>query len=169
MSLVEEHPLEAAESFRQAAAAWETIDRRFDQARTEASLGQALEAAGDPVRATSVYNHALDIFNSLATQLEPELQASFLHSPLVEGVRLAVAGLSHTTPREKAGPEFDTLTEREVEVLKLVAQGLKNAQIAETLVVSPLTVNAHLRSIFNKLDVTTRTAAVHHANERGLI
>jgi DNA-binding CsgD family transcriptional regulator len=169
VSLLEEHPLEAAESFRQAAAEWETIDRRYDQARTEASLGQALKAAGDPVRAAAAYNYASGIFDFLAAQLEPELQTSFLHSPLVEGVRLAVAGLSHTTSRKKAGLEFDTLTEREVEVLKLVAQGLKNAQIAETLVVSPLTINAHLRSIFNKLDVTTRTAAVHQANERGLI
>ena len=52
---------------------------------------------------------------------------------------------------------------------ELVAQGLMNAQIAEQLVLSPLTVNAHLRSIFNKLDVTTRTAAVHQAIERMLI
>lgn len=55
------------------------------------------------------------------------------------------------------------LTEREAEVLKLVAAGLSNAAIAERLTVSPRTVNAHLRSIFTKLGVTSRTAAVHRA------
>jgi predicted ATPase/DNA-binding CsgD family transcriptional regulator len=169
LTLAEGHPHEAAEFFQQAAANWETIDRVYDQARAEGSLGQVLKATGDPAGATAAYKHAFDIFESLAAQLDPDPQASFLHSPLVEDVRQAVAGLSHTTPREKASPEFDILTEREVEVLKLVAQGLKNAQIAEMLVISPLTVNAHLRSIYNKLDVATRTAAVHRASEHGLI
>jgi DNA-binding CsgD family transcriptional regulator len=169
LTLAEGHPNDAVESFRQAAAEWETIDRVYDQARTERSLGQALKATGDPVGATAAYKRAFDIFESLAAQLDPDPQASFLHSPMVEDVRLAVADLSQPTRREKASPEFDTLTEREVEVLKLVAQGLKNAQIAEKLVVSPLTVNAHLRSIYHKLDVTTRTAAVHRATERSLI
>jgi predicted ATPase/class 3 adenylate cyclase/DNA-binding NarL/FixJ family response regulator len=55
------------------------------------------------------------------------------------------------------------LTTREVEVLRLLAQGLTDAQIAEALVVSTRTVNAHLRSIYGKLDVTTRTGAVRAA------
>jgi DNA-binding CsgD family transcriptional regulator len=169
LSFAEGHPLEAAECFRRAAAEWETIDRLYDQARTEGSLGQALMAVGDESGASAAYHQALDILDSLAAQLDSEFLASFLHSPLVQAVRLAVANLSHTTRQEKGSPEFDTLTEREVEVLKLVAQGLKNVQIAEKLVISPLTVNAHLRSIFNKLDVTNRTAAVYNAIERGLI
>jgi DNA-binding CsgD family transcriptional regulator len=60
------------------------------------------------------------------------------------------------------------LTAREVEVLRWLAQGLTDAQIAETLVVSPRTVNSHLRSIFSKLDVTTRTAAARRASELNL-
>ncbi len=56
-----------------------------------------------------------------------------------------------------------SLTFREVEVLDLVADGLSNAEIAVRLVVSPRTVHAHLRSIFGKLGVTTRTAAAHRA------
>ena len=55
------------------------------------------------------------------------------------------------------------LTSREVEVLRLVAQGLSNAAIADQLVVSRRTVHAHLRSIFEKLGVTTRAAAARKA------
>jgi DNA-binding NarL/FixJ family response regulator len=61
------------------------------------------------------------------------------------------------------------LTAREVEVLRLLAQGLTDAQIAETLIVSTRTVNAHLRSIYGKLDVTTRTAAVRAAQDLHLV
>jgi predicted ATPase/DNA-binding CsgD family transcriptional regulator len=61
------------------------------------------------------------------------------------------------------------LTEREVEVLRLLAQGLTNSQIAATLIVSPYTVNAHLRTIYNKLDVTTRAAATRYVLEHNLI
>ncbi len=61
------------------------------------------------------------------------------------------------------------LTEREVEVLRLVARGLTDAQIAEELVISPRTVNAHLRSIYNKLDITSRNAATYFAIEHQLI
>jgi DNA-binding NarL/FixJ family response regulator len=67
-------------------------------------------------------------------------------------VRLAAAGL----------------TGREVEVLRLVALGLSNSDIAAQLAVSPRTVHAHLRSIFDKLGVTTRTAAAHEAVRIGV-
>ena len=60
------------------------------------------------------------------------------------------------------------LTEREVEVLRLVARGLSNAQIAEELVVSLLTIKAHLRSIYSKLGVTSRVAATRYALEHHL-
>jgi DNA-binding NarL/FixJ family response regulator len=61
------------------------------------------------------------------------------------------------------------LTLREVEVLRLLAQGLTNTQIAERLVISPRTVNAHLRSIYSKLAITSRTAATRYAIEHQLI
>lgn len=61
------------------------------------------------------------------------------------------------------------LTEREVEVLRLVAEGLKDQAIADQLVVSPRTVHAHLRSIYGKLDVSTRTAAVREASILNLV
>ncbi len=61
------------------------------------------------------------------------------------------------------------LTEREVEVLRLVAQGLTDAQVADTLVISPRTVNAHLRSIYSKLNITSRHAATLYAIKQQLI
>ena len=61
------------------------------------------------------------------------------------------------------------LTEREVEVLRLLAQGMTNAQIAEQLIISLYTVNAHVRAIFNKLEVTSRNAATRYAIEHRLL
>jgi non-specific serine/threonine protein kinase len=61
------------------------------------------------------------------------------------------------------------LTEREVEVLSLVAEGLKDQEIADQLVISPRTVHAHLRSIYGKLGVRTRTAAAHEALQLQLV
>lgn len=61
------------------------------------------------------------------------------------------------------------LTARELEVLRLVTEGLTTTQIAEQLVISPRTADAHLRSIYNKLDVTSRAAATRSAIEHQLI
>jgi DNA-binding CsgD family transcriptional regulator len=61
------------------------------------------------------------------------------------------------------------LTTREVEVLRLVAQGLTDAQIAEQLVISPRTVNNHLTSIYSKIQVSSRSAATRYAMEHQLV
>ena len=63
----------------------------------------------------------------------------------------------------------NNLTKREIEILRLVAQGLSDAQVAERLVLSPRTVNAHLTSIYNKLGVNSRVAATRLALEKGLV
>lgn len=60
------------------------------------------------------------------------------------------------------------LTAREVEVLRLVAGGLTDIQVAEKLVLSPRTVHAHISSIYNKLNITSRSAATRYAIEHGL-
>jgi len=62
-----------------------------------------------------------------------------------------------------------SLTTREIEVLRLLAQDLSNPQIAEWLVVSRRTVDAHLRSIYDKLGVKSREAAIRVATEQGLV
>ena len=68
------------------------------------------------------------------------------------------------TPPASPGA-IDTLSAREVEVLRLLAQGMTDFQIAVALTISARTVNAHLRSIYSKLDVNTRTAAARYATE----
>ena len=64
--------------------------------------------------------------------------------------------------------ELRTLSPRELDVLRLVAQGLPDAQIAERLVVSRNTVNSHMRAIYSKLGVNTRTAAARLATDHDL-
>jgi predicted ATPase/DNA-binding NarL/FixJ family response regulator len=61
------------------------------------------------------------------------------------------------------------LTKREHELLTLIAQGKSNSEIALELVLSPFTVNNHLRAIYRKLGVSTRSAAAYIARERGLL
>jgi DNA-binding NarL/FixJ family response regulator len=61
------------------------------------------------------------------------------------------------------------LTKREVEVLRLLAQGSTNLEMAEVLVIAPETVKAHLKSIFSKLGVTNRTAARDYSHKQNLI
>jgi DNA-binding NarL/FixJ family response regulator len=65
-------------------------------------------------------------------------------------------------------PAFPELTEREREVLELVAQGLSNQQITRRLVVSPKTVRNHISNIFAKLQVADRAQAIVRAREAGL-
>lgn len=71
------------------------------------------------------------------------------------------------TPRQ-ADIAFPDLTDREREVLDLIAQGVDNQQIADSLVISPKTVSNHISSIFNKLQVADRANAIIKARQAGL-
>jgi len=73
------------------------------------------------------------------------------------------------TPRKLPTTSPDGLSARELEVLRLIAQGLTDAQIAEHLVLSLHTVHAHLRTIYSKLGVTSRSAATRYAFEHQLV
>jgi predicted ATPase/DNA-binding CsgD family transcriptional regulator len=76
------------------------------------------------------------------------------------------------TPTPSARPATaypDGLTVREVEVLRLLAQGMTSAQIAEQLVIGVVTVNFHVRSIYSKLGVSSRSAATRYALEHHLV
>jgi DNA-binding NarL/FixJ family response regulator len=68
----------------------------------------------------------------------------------------------------RARGNLDRLTDREVGVLRIVAEGLTNAQVANRLHLSEHTVAAHLRSIFGKIGVSSRSAATRYALEHGL-
>jgi DNA-binding NarL/FixJ family response regulator len=70
--------------------------------------------------------------------------------------------------REKRSPLFDELTPRELEVLRLIAQGLRNREIAQKLVISEKTVGNHVSNIFTKLQVADRVQAIIRAREAGL-
>ena len=71
-------------------------------------------------------------------------------------------------PRPSVGSSAG-LTAREVEVLRLVTQGLTDAQVAQQLVISPRTVNWHLSAIYSKLGVSSRSAATRYALEQQVI
>jgi two-component system response regulator NreC len=68
-----------------------------------------------------------------------------------------------------AGRSFDAVTDREREVLTLIAQGRSNQEIADQLVISAKTVNRHRENIMAKLNLHSRVELVHYAIEKGLI
>jgi non-specific serine/threonine protein kinase len=105
-------------------------------------------------------------------------QAMTLEEALAEAAQ--VKGHAHLPPASSSAPvetpsAFPArrnpfgLTARELEVLRLVTEGLTTTHIAEQLVISPRTADAHLRSIYSKLDVTSRAAATRSAIEHQLI
>jgi DNA-binding NarL/FixJ family response regulator len=104
---------------------------------------------------------------------------------LLMAVAAAAAGESFLSPRvaaallermrsgvlravEEPGPE-DGLTERELQVLRLLAEGRENAEIAAMLIISPQTVKNHVSSIFRKLQMHNRIQAAVYAHRRGLV
>jgi DNA-binding CsgD family transcriptional regulator len=101
-----------------------------------------------------------------APAAEPDLDQAPLNRLLAWQYRPA-----DPAPRPAPAGRFSLpggLTAREVEVLRLVAQGLTDAQVAEQLVISPRTVSTHLTSIDGKLGVSSRSAATRFAVENGL-
>src|SRR6266704_4020181 len=82
---------------------------------------------------------------------------------------IPIPALLPSPPPTKTSSYPSSLTAREVEVLRLVAQGMTNEQMAKQLVISPRTVNTHLTSIFGKIGVSTRSAATRYAIDHHLI
>lgn len=74
----------------------------------------------------------------------------------------------HGTNRDELNP-FTELTKREMEVLKLIASGLSNNEIAEQLVISDHTVKGHVSNIFSKLHLADRTQAAVYAWQKGVV
>jgi len=99
-----------------------------------------------------------------AGELRAEVRAGRLDGDAVEAV-LGAAG--HRVSRRREGPAG--LTAREVEVLRLLARGLPNKEIAERLVISPKTVANHVEHIYSKIGASTRAAAALFAMSHGLL
>ena len=136
----------AAPELRRAMAVWRSLDAPYEAARARLQLGRALRALADEESAAGEIAAARDEFGKLGA---------------VPAEREAARLLGATHP---AG-----LTDREVEVLRLVARGSSNPDIAATLVLSEKTVARHLSNIFTKLDVGSRTAAAAFAFDNGLV
>ena len=91
---------------------------------------------------------------------------TYLYSPPVSATaRTSVKG----SWRDNAFDTPESLTEREQDVLRLMASGINNREIADALLLSEGTVKNHISSIFSKLGVTDRTKAVLHAIVKGLV
>ncbi len=132
--------LATAESLRRRAGAYWSP---FGQAQYERELAAALAELGESAVATAA---AAGESSTPAEVLAADRKAAARTEPFPSG-----------------------LTSREVEVLRHVAAGLKDAQIAEELVVSVRTVHSRLRSVYTKLGVHSRAAATRYAVEHGLV
>jgi DNA-binding NarL/FixJ family response regulator len=137
---------EAVPHLRRAARLWARMEAPLETARARAALGQTFRGLGDEASAVAELTAARRILAGIGA-----------HS--AEG---EVAAL--IAPAVPAG-----LTAREVEVLRLVAAGRSNPEIASDLVLSEKTVARHLSNIFAKLDVRSRTAAAAFAYEHHLV
>ncbi|TDO69490.1 regulatory LuxR family protein [Kribbella sp. VKM Ac-2571] len=136
-------------SLRQARVAgqlWNELQAPYEVARAKVLVGRSFRLLGDEDSATTELKAACHSFAELG----------------VVPARQEVERLLHT---ESAGG----LTGRELEVLRLVAAGNSNAEIAERLVLSDKTVARHLTNIFAKLDVPSRTAAAAYARDHELL
>jgi len=131
---------------REATRLWNGIDSPYEAARARVLVARALREVGDEDSATTEF--------AVARRSLAEV-----------GAVSAAQDIDRLLGRTRPGG----LTEREVEVLRLVAEGRSNSDIARTLVLSQKTVERHLSNIFTKLNVPSRTAAAAYAHEHGLM
>jgi DNA-binding CsgD family transcriptional regulator len=156
----------------QAAAAYATatvalaagqLSQALDAARTASHLWSGMAAPYESARARVVLAHVL---RAIGDEESARAELSMARRALVElGAIPDVRDIDQLEERKLPGG----LSERELEVLRLVAEGRNNPDIARTLVLSRKTVARHLSNIFVKLDVSSRTAAAAYAHEHGLI
>ncbi|HEX7735733.1 MAG TPA: response regulator transcription factor [Ktedonobacteraceae bacterium] len=107
-----------------------------------------------------------DMFHAIRVTM----QGGSLLQPVIASKLLRHMGQHQSTHLSTAQqPFYEALTERELEVLKLLAQGMPNKEIASHLVISERTAKFHISSIMGKLGATNRTEAVALAAQRGLI
>jgi DNA-binding CsgD family transcriptional regulator len=137
----------ALQAARRAMEAWSQLSAPYEVARSRILVGRALRLLGDEESAVADLTSARRVFTGLGAGPAERETAALL------GDEKAPGGLSP----------------REVEVLRLVAAGRSNAEIAAQLVLSDKTVARHLSNIFTKLEVGSRTAAAAFAYEHHLL
>jgi DNA-binding NarL/FixJ family response regulator len=126
-----------------------------------------------PIVVLTMYEGEQDIRRALDAGATTYLLKHSLSDDLVSVIRNVHAG-RHLLPPEIQARLNDTATQptlskREIEVMELVLEGHRNKEIADAMSISQLTVRVHLRTIFAKLDVHDRTAAVKVALRRGIV
>ena len=146
VELITNHDQEALADARESCRLWNDIGSPYETARARVLIGRALRNLGDEDSAMAELAVARRAFVDL-------------------GAAPAVQEIDRLLRRALPGG----LTEREAEVLRLVAAGRSNHDIARVLVLSPKTVERHLSNIFVKLEVSSRTAAAAYAHEHGLM
>ena len=137
----------ALESLRRACTTWQELKLPYEAARARMLYGIALRAAGDDDDARLELRAALSAFERLGAAADAVKASDLLGPPT-------------SLPRG--------LTPREAEVLRLVAAGKTNRDIAVELVISEHTVARHMQNMFVKLGVSSRSAATAFAYEHGL-
>jgi LuxR family maltose regulon positive regulatory protein len=154
----------------QAVAAWAAQG----PAAAMAALERAL-ALGEPEGFVRTFVDEGEPMQSLLARITGERQ------PYARRLLAAFASPASTAPstpirpavvgpgRAAASPLLEPLREREVEVLRLIAQGYSNQEIASKLVVGVSTVKTHINHLFQKLDVASRTQAIARGRELGLL
>ncbi len=152
----------AAEQLRQAVDLHRSLDIPFERAEIELRAGVALGAAGEREPALEALGEAYRTFRRLGAR--PMATEAALE---VKKLGESVAG--RLGKRGAADADGAGLTRRELEVVRLVAVGRTNREIAEGLVLSPRTVDMHVRNVLRKLDCRSRAAAAHRAGELGLL
>jgi len=103
--------------------------------------------------------------NKITDEILAMMQGGAPISPVI--ARLMLKKFQHHTDLQHALPE--ALTERQVKILKLVSQGFSSQEIAEKLSISYYTVTTHIKNIYGKLQVNSRTEAIHEATRLGLL
>jgi DNA-binding CsgD family transcriptional regulator len=149
-----------------AAEAWDAIDRPYEVGLSRWRQAEALAFAGDREGAAEVAGAALTAARDLgAAWLENELQG------LVARARLRLERAVDDEPEEAPALEEEDpfgLTPRERQVLALLAEGMTNREIGDTLFMAEKTASVHVSRILSKLDVRSRTQAAALAHRLGL-
>ena len=132
--------------------------------RIHRSLGQVYHLLKREDSAQHEWRAAREIIAKLAGTIDE----TALREHFVQEALQSFPSARPLPSRRIAAEKCDGLTEREIEVLRCVAQGLTDAQVAERLVISPRTVHSHLNSIYSKLGISSRNAATRYAFEHDL-